>query len=116
MLAAEFNRHISIRDIAETKQLIGFPFSIKARSQLQALNWTWPQRAAAIHIISSDHEGPAATQKDLTATEAVPAGTQISYHSCLDPMLWRDPKALRTQAFPQHFLRLIRQIMEGSGQ
>ena len=115
MLAAEFNRYISVRDIAGTEQLVGFPFSIEARLQLQALAWTWPQRTTSIHIIASDDEGTAATQTDLTTTAAVPSGTQVSFHSCLDPMLWRDPKALRTQAFPQHFLRMVRQNMEGSG-
>ena len=115
MLAAEFNRYISVRDVAGTEQLVGFPFSNEARSQLQALAWTWPQRTTSIHIIASDDAGTAATQTDLTTTAAVPSGTQVSFHSCLDPMLWRDSKALRTQAFPQHFLRMVRQIMEGSG-
>ena len=115
MLAVEFGRHVPIRDIAVTDQLVGFPVSTSARTQLQSLAWTWPQRAKSIHIISSSSDGTKGLEAALAAAQPIPTGTQLSYYSCLDPMLWSDPKALRIQAFPQYFLRLVQQIMEGSG-
>ncbi len=113
MLQALFDRHLTIDEVARKEELLGFPFPLAARTQIQELAWTWPQKAKAIHILSSDPKGTAQLEAELAAAALPPSHIPLQFHACADPMLWQDPMALKMQAFPQHMLQMVARIMEG---